>query len=77
MNKVQQQPLIAKKRKRKILMKHCLICKTFFKKFLLSFYTQNWLHFMFVAAHDVVKGRREIEDHASIFISHQLRLFCW
>ena len=28
---------------------------------------------MFVAAHDLEKGRKEVGDHASIFISHQLR----
>ena len=28
---------------------------------------------MFAAAHDLEKGRKEVEDHASIFISHQLR----
>ena len=38
-----------------------------------SFHTQNWLHSMFAAAHNLVKGRREIEDQASIFISNQLR----
>ena len=32
-----------------------------------TFYTQNWLHSMFAAAHDFVKRRREVEDHASIF----------
>ena len=28
---------------------------------------------MFAAAQELVKRRREVEDHASIFISHQLR----
>ena len=28
---------------------------------------------MFAAAHDFVKGRREIENHAGIFIYHHLR----
>ena len=27
---------------------------------------------MFAAAHDLVKGRGDVEDHASIFIFHQL-----
>ena len=28
---------------------------------------------MFAAAHDFVKERWEVEEHASMFISHQLR----
>ena len=31
------------------------------------------MHSMLAAAHDLVKGRRELEDDASIFISYQLR----
>ena len=30
------------------------------------------MHSMSAAAHNLVKGRREVEDHASIFISQQL-----
>ena len=59
-------------------MKHCLVGEIF-KKHLLhnstyqnftSFCAHNWLHSMFAAAQDLAKGKREFEDHASIFISH-------
>ena len=64
----------------KTIMKHCLV-KYFLKNLLhnstyqnfTTFYTQNWLYSMFLAAHDLEKGRKEVEDRASIFISHQLR----
>ena len=31
------------------------------------------MHSMLAAAHDLVKGRRELEDDANIFMSYQLR----
>ena len=82
-------------------MKYCLVCEIFFKKLLhnssyqnfTSFYTQNWLHSIFAAAHDLVKGRRKLKTtRAFLYLinfdamskclqniasARSLRPFCW
>ena len=64
---------------RKTLMKLCLVCEISKKQFAsqldlpkLYKFLCTKLHSMLAAAHDLLKGRREVKDHASIFIFHQL-----